>query len=305
MLSERICSVRARDRVRVLGHRFDRRGVPDDFDTSFTVARSPVALVAIYVFSLMGAAVATAAQITCTKLAPLDDTSQMDTFEASRFAERACNSELVSYEKVFIPFDANGRPMAPVRLTHRERASSVGISRDELVTLQSGDTDDHGLFLSVSASRNTGTGYCSNWSFSGYFKWTNAPTDGRNTGYDFWGMTWAGNQALTSTGAAYSIDGPLIHTVRNHTAAEITPNEGIVWRFKEWNGSSYAQNGYSGQSVRQATCQGHAGNVVIKYIHTFENISYSASIGAGNPGSISVSPVSDQWSYPQSANFSY
>ncbi len=261
-------------------------------------------LVAMLVVLAVGAPASVAAA-GCTKLAALDDISRMDDVELAEYATRGCNVQLVSYEKLFVPFDADGKPGAPIRLTHRQTARKAAAGSDQLVSALGSDTDDHGLYLSISASRNTGTSYCSNWSFSGHFRWNNAPPPSKNIGYDFWGMTWAGNQALTSTGAAYGIDN--VGTSRTHPVADTTPNEGIAWRFREWPSSPgvWVRYGYSGQSVRQRTCVGASGNVSIRYIHTFSDATYSVSVGAGSPGSISVSPSSNQWSFSQTANFSY
>jgi hypothetical protein len=239
----------------------------------------------------------------CTKLPSLVDISAMDDSERAQYAKRACNSQLVSYEKVFIPFDDQGRPLEAIPLTNV--AADRGTDDGGLVTALGADTDDHGLYLSISASRNTGTSYCSNWSFSGYFRWNNSPPPAKNIAYDYWGMTWAGNQALTSTGGAYGIDN--VGTTRTHSVDDILPNEGIVWRFREWPSSPgvWVRHGYSGQSVRQRTCAGLAGNVRIRYFHTYSDASYNVSIGAGSPGSLSISPTSNQWSFSQLANFTY
>ena len=92
-----------------------------------TAPRRPIAvlLAAACVVSAFGASVAIAASA-CTPPAANDDISLMDENELKVFNGRACNSRLESYEKYFIPFDENGLPLTPIKLTHRETASTGG-----------------------------------------------------------------------------------------------------------------------------------------------------------------------------------
>lgn len=241
---------------------------------------------------------------TCNRLADLADISAMDELERKQHSNRPCKSQLVTYRKLFIPIGPDGVPGVPITLGDSRTASLDGAPNRGAVRLAAGGTDDHGLYLSISSSRNTGTGYCSDWTFNGYFNWTMNPEWIVNSGYDFLGVTWAGNQSIAGYGA-YGISAN--STAYNFYADDILGNEGVLWRFKEYPGvySNYMRYGYSSNSVRQTSCQGLAGDVRIRYIHTLASLSFSGSVGAGNPGSITVTPGTDQWGFAQVANFSY
>lgn len=224
------------------------------------------------------------------------DISQMDPEERATYDKRGCNVELVDYQKVFVPIEVDGTLGAP---------QAVATSTESGVSTMGAGTDDHGLYLSLSASRNIGTGYCVDYTFNGYFKWT-VPPPSPDTGYDFWGITWNGNVPYPNQGAAYGIMNNGVQ--RNHYAEDILPAEGIVWRFRDWDPpfGYWMRYGYSAQSIRKKLCTGTStsdGNAALKYVHTQANLNFSASVTAGSPASFSVSPGTEQWKFAVAATF--
>jgi hypothetical protein len=230
----------------------------------------------------------------------------MNADEAAVYAERqGCNQQLMSYSKVFIPLLPDGSMGEPVVVAgaQGEIASVDNIPPRGLLGLDDNGTKN-GLYLSILSSSNRSTGYCSDWDFDGYFLW-NTPPPNPDTGSDFLGFTWSGNQALAVTGFGYGyLNGG---QYRAFGVEDIVPAEGIVFDFRDWDVpyGYYMRKGWVFQHVRQKTCQGLAGNAVLKYTHTMAGLQFSASVQPGNPGTISVTPTSDQWSFARSANFTY
>jgi len=268
--------------------------------------RRKLVSVAASVALLAGAMLASASVIAaqpCSKSTPQADISAMDDAERAAFDARPCNSQLVSYVKYYIPFDADGKPGKPVRLTQLESASTA-LAIPEAMSLGVSNTDDHGLYLSLWASRNLQTGYCSDWTFNGYFQWNNMP-DGWfwGRGYDFWGITWSGNQANVPGPAAYSYDSAVPSTIYNHSLAQTFNNAGDVFRFYEWDewGTKYERYGYIGASARQTTCNNQVQTVNLQYTHTTSGLSFSVS-GGGSWG-FSVTPGTDSWQFSVPTSF--
>jgi hypothetical protein len=176
----------------------------------------------------------------------------------------------------------------------------------EALALGISNTDDHGLYLSLTASRQLRTGYCSDWEFAGYFSWNGAQPNGWSpfgVGYDFWAITWSGNQANWPGPSAYSYDNRVNPTIYIHSLAQTFNNAGYVIRFKEWNGpgTEYERYGYFWTGARQVSCNGQVQTVNLQYTHTYSSASFSVS-GGGSWG-FSLSPSSDQWSFSVATNF--
>ena len=237
----------------------------------------------------------------CAKLPALADISAMDVSEQAVHANRGCNQQLVSYTKLFIPFGADGRPGTPVYLAGDRPIASIGkfVPLDPPVLDASG-TDSHGLYLSLGVMRNTGTGWCVDYDFNGYFSWTNGQPDGPNTGYDFWGITWAGGTANDLGPAAYSYD--QWGTMLRHDLASTINNGGYVMRFYEMTEWARSQTrGYFYTGTHQSACNGLYQNLSLQYTHTFASTSYSVTV-APVPG-FSVAPSTDQWQFSVPSQF--
>lgn len=240
---------------------------------------------------------------TCTREPALVDISAMDDTERANYDARPCDVQLTSYVKIFIPFDASGRPGSPIRVTPAPIAS-VGSYVSSRTALDASRTDDHGLYLSISASRNLHTGYCADWDFAGYFNWTTGyPLFDYNLGYDFWGIEWSGNLQNDLGPSAYSYDDFPSPTIYQHSLAQTFNNVGYVMRFYEHASTGQSEKyGYFYTGARQVTCNNLGQTVNLQYTHTFATTSYSVS---GSPSGLgfTLSPGTDQWQFAVPTSF--
>ena len=205
-------------------------------------------------------------------MSPNERAIRKPVFESSRYV-------VVSYARTVQSFDAkSGKPLgAAKKLAIGERASITPLSITNLT-----------ISISVTYDRDT-PHY--RWDIADFFDWTGRPPNG-SRGKDQLGTAWANGLALNSDYAYgyYTAGGALISMNRN----DMTPNVGTSWEFNECSPSDscllhYANWGYLLATIKETSLHGQDTNVVFKYFHTFEDLSYGISFSGSGP-SISITP---------------
>jgi hypothetical protein len=144
---------------------------------------------------------------------------------------------------------------------------------------------------------------CCHWDIYDYYDWSGSPPNG-GAGKDQTATSWANNLALLSDSAYGTYTGGWNISVNRN---DMTPNVGTSWEFDECNWrvlfcQSYADWGYLAAGIYSTSRHYQATNVAFKYFHTWADVSYSISFGAGG-GSITISPTTNTSSTATYASF--
>ena len=139
------------------------------------------------------------------------------------------------------------------------------------------------------------------WDITTYWKWKTPPTN--SPGEDSIAVAWANNLALNSA-YGYGYYGNGGGSIPEYQS-DVTPNIGVAWSFNERKScvrfSCYANYGYLLATIKETTAHGDDTNIVAKYFHTYQDISYTIGFQAV-PG-IYITPTSNQWSLAVSTDF--
>ncbi len=164
------------------------------------------------------------------------------------------------------------------------------------------------LDLSVAAYWQSG-GRASDWLFQGHFNWLDVQ-DTVNLNDDFISLAWVGNQRLDWNNLRLVWeDGS--STTNDYYTEQVFPNEGVVMGFPEWKpwGSmgayKAAKEGFASAHVYQNIFQGLAGNVVVKYHHTWKYVTTQFTLSGGSLPSITFGTSDGKWEKSDYTGFSY
>jgi hypothetical protein len=139
------------------------------------------------------------------------------------------------------------------------------------------------------------------WDVTVYFDWTHDP--GNYAGEDTIGLAWANNLALNNS-YAYGYNGSGQQNTTFYVSDGV-PNTGVGWSFNEYWGCTKCQKmlnyGYLLATIKETSLHGDDTNIVAKYFHTYQSLSYYLNIG--KQPSITISPTSSQWSLAAFTDF--
>jgi hypothetical protein len=86
------------------------------------------------------------------------------------------------------------------------------------------------------------------------------------------------------------------------TQADISPNAGILWQFKDTSYGAIGNDIYSERITAATTLNkntiegnGNTTQVVLRYVHTYASVIVSGSFGPGSPPTINVNGTALQW----------
>lgn len=187
--------------------------------------------------------------------------------------------ELLAYEQIFVPIE-NGR-LRPERAVRGSNAARV-------TTQASNSYVYNGLYISISASRDTEITFEYRYFVQAYFDWQGSTQPWNGTlGDDGFTLYWGNGLGLVGDyfWGKYR-DGSSILGYRESAP----PNCCVGWMFleKKSGSSSIADFGWLNSTVNRATFQDQATNFTVKYLHTWGSYNYSFSWGSGP--SVSMSP---------------
>lgn len=176
------------------------------------------------------------------------------------------------------------------------------------VDIKTDENHKYKLDIALVCSTVTQTKTSSKYLVTGVAQWSKPstlriPSQNPASGEDFFGFSWAGkftstNQKATITYTPKTTNNPI-------RLADAEPNKALVWSFDEYFNLGdmylYANLVEIETTIYKNKLQGggNDANLVLKYIHTYQNLSGNVNISfgtGGTSGGFSISPVSMQWS---------
>jgi len=180
---------------------------------------------------------------------------------------------------------------SPTSLTDRQMAAALGsMSADERAEREKYFLDPQGLYISIAVAWDRDVTFEYRYDIQSYFDWqgSTSPWNGV-AGDDGLAIYWGNNLALLSDffWGKYRYGTYLQHASRE----EAPPNSGVGWKFWEAknNCCSVADFGWLTATVARSNFTNTITNFTVKYIHSWANLSYVFSWGAGP--SVSFSPT--------------
>ena len=226
-------------------------------------------------------------------------TSSTQTVSASVFVEETYavdqNGNIVILESKLLPeeevlaigvdqFEDMGKARNDAILEAKQTRAAVN-SKGKLTITFSGNHSVSGNSVTCNLTGNA------SWSGGNdIFSGSTSPA----AGTDFIGVVWSGGFTATSASATPAINLPV-------TMCASVPNMGRVWEFNEYIGATVYQPRIDVNVTlhkNNMTGGGNTAEVVLQYVHTYADLSWSASIGVSTGGpsvGFSVSPQEQQW----------